>query len=211
MGAEHMVQLPWRRKADVANATESARPVSLLSDEELMDQYTAGNSAAFNELFRRFVPRLTRFLTPIVGESSAPDLVQLTFLKLHENRHRYRVGAKVSTWVFTIAKNAAYDVLRSAPRRREVFDEDAGKNVPQDAPMRDLWRDARLRAALDQLPQEQRDVLVLYWFGDLSFDEVASVIGITSPAARARAYRAYETLRQQLKGFHLELEREIAP
>ena len=58
-------------------------------------------------LFERFSSRLLRFLTNMVGPTQAKDLTQITFLKVHENRHRYRVGASVASWIFTIARNSA--------------------------------------------------------------------------------------------------------
>src|SRR5689334_19889754 len=103
---------------------DAARPRAKIdetvSDETLMDRYCAGDARAFDELFKRFAPRLLRFTRPIVGPAQAPDVVQVTFLKLHESRSKYRTGAKVSSWLFTIARNTALDHVRSAPARREV-------------------------------------------------------------------------------------------
>jgi RNA polymerase sigma-70 factor, ECF subfamily len=161
-----------------------------------MDRYTAGDVAAFDALFRRFAPRLVRFLGPYVGPTHAHDVAQAAFLKVHENRHRYRVGAPVASWIFTIAKNTALDHLRSAPRRREVGGVEA--DVPQDPVTRDLWQDTQVRAAVETLPADQRDVVLLHWFGGLGLDEVAKVVGTTHGAVRVRASRAYEKLRATL-------------
>ncbi len=161
-----------------------------------MDRYTAGDVAAFDALFRRFAPRLVRFLGPYVGPTHAHDVAQTAFLKVHENRHRYRAGAPVSSWIFTIAKNTALDFLRSAPRRREVGGVIA--DVPQEPVARDLWQDRQVRAAVEALPEDQREVVLLHWFGGLGLDEVARVVGATHGAVRVRAHRAYEKLRGAL-------------
>lgn len=170
-----------------------------------MDRYCAGDARAFDELFRRFAPRLLRFARPLVGAAHAPDVVQLTFLKLHENRSKYRVGAKVSSWLFTIARNTGLDHVRAAPQKREV-------RVEADAPAPNKARDTlaldRVRAAVNDLPEEQREVVLLHWFGDLAFEEVASTLGLTAVAVRARAHRAYEKLRVTLKDVGLP---EVAP
>lgn len=167
------------------------------TDEELMDRYTAGDGKAFDALFRRFVPRLVRFLVPYVGAAQAHDVAQVTFVKMHENRHRYRAGAPVASWLFTIAKNSALDHLRSAPRRREVGGVEV--DVAQDAVARDVWQDQRVKQAVDGLPPDQREVVLLHWFGGLGLDEVARVVGASHGAVRVRAHRAYEKLREVLK------------
>lgn len=180
------------------------------SDEELMDRYCAGDTLAFSELFRRFAPRLLRFARTFVGVTHAQDVVQQTFLKVHENRHRYRAGAKVSSWLFTIARNTALDHVRAAPQRREVrvdvtadAEANANANDRQTAPAqagaatsaRDLFEVDRVRRALHELPVDLRDVVVLHWFGDLGFDEIAVIVKASSVAVRSRAHRGYEKLR----------------
>jgi RNA polymerase sigma-70 factor (ECF subfamily) len=178
----------------MAGADESAG-LSALADEELMDRYCAGQRRAFDELFRRYSPRLLRFARTFVGPSHASDVVQVTFLKLHENRHRYKSGARVSAWLFTIARNTALDHVRSAPQRREV-------HVEADAPAEERARDRlavdRVRKAVHELPPDQRDVVLLHWFAELGFDEIAAILKASSIAVRARAHRAYEKLRAVL-------------
>src|SRR5436190_2231919 len=169
-----------------------AQAKEAVSDEELMDRYCAGDSRAFDELFKRYASRLLRFTRPIVGPAQAPDVVQITFLKLHESRSRYRTGARLSSWLFTIARNTALDHIRSATVRRE-------KNVEADAAADDVRRDPlavdRVRKAVAELPADQRDVVLLHWFADLGFDEIGEMLKASSVAVRARAHRAYEKLR----------------
>jgi RNA polymerase sigma-70 factor (ECF subfamily) len=167
------------------------------SDEELMDRYCAGDPAAFDEMFRRFAPRLVRFLRPMVGLTHAHDVAQVALLKMHENRHRYRVGARVASWLFTIARNTALDHIKSAPSRREVSDDKA--DAPTEHVQADVLKEQRVRGAVASLPDDQRDVILLHWFGGLTFAEVAGVVGASNAAVRLRAFRAYETLRGSLQ------------
>lgn len=166
-----------------------------VADEELMDRFCGGEVRAFDELFRRFAPKLLRYARTFVGPAHAQDVVQLTFLKVYENRHRYRAGAKVSSWFFAIARNTALDHVKAAPQRREV-------HVDADAPAAALDRDAlavdRVRAAVHELPPDMRDVVMLHWFADLGFDEIAVIVKASSVAVRTRAHRAYEKLRDAL-------------
>ncbi len=163
-----------------------------------MDRFCAGDTRAFQELFTRFAPRLLRFARPMVGAAQAPDVVQVAFLKLHENRHRYRSGARVASWLFTIARNTALDHLRSAPRRREVHVEQGQADGIAATVRHDVLAADRVRAAVDALPVEQREVVLLHWFADLPFDDVARVLKLSPVAVRARAHRAYDKLRVAL-------------
>lgn len=168
-----------------------------------MDRYCAGDAAAFTALFERYTPRLVGFLVRMVGPAQAKDLAQITFLKVHENRHRYRVGANVASWIFTIARNSALDFLRSAPKRREVYGEE--RDTPAEIAPRDRLRDERVQSAIHKLPDDQRQVILLHWYGGLTFEEVGQVVGATGAAVRVRAHRAYQKLRVSLGDLKQEL------
>ncbi len=178
-----------------------------VSDEALMDRYCAGDSAAFTTLFRRYAQRLVRFTRSYVGPTHAEDCAQQVFLKVHVARGTFRAGAKVAPWLFAIARNQALDHVRSAPRRREISDGDDQANaVAVTTPLRDPSLNAAVRAALQALPPDQRDVVTLHWLGGLSFPEVAGVVGASHEAVRARAHRAYGALRTSLGPMASELK-----
>jgi RNA polymerase sigma-70 factor (ECF subfamily) len=193
VGPPHASRSAFR--ATVAAMPDAHAAGASPTDEELMDRYCAGDATAFTSLFRRYAARLARFVAPIVGAAQAPDVVQVAFLKLHEHRAKYQSGARFSSWIFTIARNTGLDHVRSAPRRREVHDD---VEVAAEPIVRDPLRDARVRIAIDGLPAEQRDVVLLYWFGGLSLEEVGEVLGASHGAVRARAHRAYDKLRAVL-------------
>ena len=167
-----------------------------ITDEVLMDRYCAGDVVAFDALFERYTRRLVRFLSNMVGSAQAADIAQVTFLKVHENRHRYRAGATVAAWIFTIARNTALDHLRSAPKRREVYGLETEHAA--DTPKRDRLRDDQVRAAIGALPDDQQQVILLHWYAGLTFEEIAKVVGASGTAVRVRAHRAYEKLRGAL-------------
>ena len=172
------------------------------TDELLMDRYCAGDQQAFDELFKRYTPRLVRFLTNMVGNAQAVDIAQVTFLKVHQNRHRYRAGATVASWVFTIARNTALDHLRSAPKRREVYGIETEHAA--DTPKLDRLRDDQVRLAIGKLPDDQQHVSLLHWYAGLTFEEVAKVVGASGAAVRVRAHRAYTKLRGTLSNLKEE-------
>lgn len=167
-----------------------------------MAAYVGGDRAAFAELFRRYAPRLQRLLLRDLGRSDAAhDLVQQTFLQLHRARHDFRAGARLRPWLFTIALNLKRQHFRRLGRRPEAsLPTDGAEPVAPRGNPEARAGDAELRAALQQLPEPQREVIVLHWFEGLSFREIAETVGASQPAVKVRAHRGYNRLRESLGG-----------
>lgn len=184
----------------------------------LMDRYCDGDPRAFHQLHAALTPRLRGFLIKLVrDESTADDLVQLTFLKAHLARDRFCVQGQdpdgsVRGWYFAIARNAALDHLRQQGRRRRREAEspgaeadaelaDEGASLEQLALAREHEQAVieRIREALAQLPPGQREVVELHKLEGLSMAEVAARLDIREGAARVRAHRGYKALARMLK------------
>lgn len=166
------------------------------SDEELMARYVASaDPDAFRALFERYAPALAGYFRRWVGgDDQAGDLVQLTFLHLHRARHDFRIGQPVKPWLFTIATNVARDHARRRQRKPEhlvAVPVEVGAPPPE-AP------DPALERALATLAPRDREIVVLRWYGELSFVEIAEVCGSTEAAVKARAKRALAHLRGAL-------------
>jgi RNA polymerase sigma-70 factor (ECF subfamily) len=176
-----------------------------VEEEALMTAYVAGDADAFRRLFGRLAPRLHAFLRRSVGSGAeADDLLQQTFLRLHDARDRWRSGQPVRPWLFTIAARARLDWLRRRSRSPEVPEAaDAVANAPaagdgaDDALVRGEVA-ARVRAELDRLPEAQRTIVHLHRYEGMTFGQIAAVLGTTEGAVKLRAFRAYETLRRRL-------------
>jgi RNA polymerase sigma-70 factor (ECF subfamily) len=177
-------------------------PDAARTDEELILAYATGEPAAFCEIFQRYAPLLQRLLQRYVGRTAdGQDLVQQTFLQLHRARHDFRPGMRLRPWIVTIGLNLARDLLRRRGRRPETAIEEEALPVScATQPIVDDSGDVgrRVRAALRELPREQREVIELHWFEQLSFNEIAAIVGATSGAARVRAHRGYAALRKVL-------------
>jgi RNA polymerase sigma factor (sigma-70 family) len=199
---------PSRR--DVAGLPRSASGpwMDQQPDEQaLMAAYAAGDDSAFQPLFRALAPRLLAFFRRSMSDPAlCDDLLQTTFVRLHGARHRYRPGAPVRPWVFTIAARVRIDELRRRQRRPRGAHEGeieqlAAEPDPQQGAF-GLDQEARLnsvRAAVDALPEAHRVVIHLHRFEGLSFADIGSALGISAGAARIRAFRAYATLRERLR------------
>jgi RNA polymerase sigma-70 factor (ECF subfamily) len=174
--------------------------------QALMAAYADGNDQVFPALFRAVAPRLLAFLRRSTPEAAqCDDLLQLTFVRLHAARDRYRAGAPLWPWLFTIATRVRIDELRKQHRRPRAggeLDVDRLEAAPDPeqagAGMDQSARDQSVRAALDALPESHRVVIHMHRFEGLSFAEIGSVLGISAGAARIRAFRAYALLRAQL-------------
>jgi RNA polymerase sigma factor (sigma-70 family) len=176
-------------------------------DEDLMDAYCAGDIEAFDALYARFEPRLLRFVRSFVGGAHAEDVVQQTFIRMHEQRHKFASGTRVGAWIFTIARNMSIDLKRrpSFSRSSSIDDDNAPELVAQEGKARDPWLSARVFEAVSALPDAQRDVVSLHFIGGLSFAEVAEMLSLKPDAVRARAARAYEELRGTLGELEAQL------
>lgn len=164
-----------------------------------MEAYRSGDDRAFRQLFERYSTLLVRVIrTSRISEDTARDLVQQTFLQLHRARADYQSGAPLRPWLMTIAYNLKRDYLRRSSRRQELpLDPEqhaASATTGNEASRRP--EDELVRLAVSRLAEKQRAVIELHWFGELSFKEIAHVLGIGESAAKVRAHRAYKELRE---------------
>jgi RNA polymerase sigma factor (sigma-70 family) len=169
------------------------------SDEELMLAYVGGDASAFHELFRRYAPLLLRVMRrELSSQSEAQDLVQQTFLQIHRARNDFDPGRRLKPWVYTIALNLKREYLRGRKRRpTQPLEQTQEPGVEAVDP--ELQDRARiLRRVLATLPAQQREVIELHWFDELSFQEVGQALGITTTAAKVRAHRGYVRLKEAL-------------
>jgi RNA polymerase sigma factor (sigma-70 family) len=188
--------------SEVASPATQPQAASSPSDEALMAAYAAGDAAAFRELFARHAAALSRVVrSHVAADDEVRDVVQQTFLQLHRSRRDYRPGQPLRPWLYTIALNLCRDRWRTLGRRREVDLETAPDLAAPGTPADVLdakRRTERLRAALAQLSDDQRWVVEMHWFGEIPLGEVARSLGISESAAKVRAHRAYQHLRELL-------------
>jgi len=186
-----------------------------ITDESLMAAHLRGDRAAFGELVRRYGDRVLGYLLRMTGNrDQAEDLFQETFKKVYEKAHTFR-GARLKSWVFTIATRTAIDAARRRKRRKALSldqetacgsDEgcslaavtvDAEATDPADALVREE-RKQQVREAVETLPVKQRATLVLAYYQQLSYPEVAQVMGCSVGTVKTQMSRALATLARRL-------------
>ena len=169
--------------------------------QSLMARYQQGDSAAAAILVHRLSPQLHRFfLIQFVSRRHADDLLQETWLRIHEVRHTYRTGHPVLPWVYAIARNIRVDHYRRAHRaesREEHLDEHAEIPGQSSDP---CVESPDLEALLGTLPQSQREVIAMLKISGMSLDEVARATSSSIGSVKQKAHRAYESLRKRLAG-----------
>ena len=178
------------------------------ADEELMLRYGGGDAGAFEVLYRRHRGPLYRFLLRQLRDAAtAEELFQDVWMRVIYSRGRYQPRAKFSSWVYAIAHNRLMDFYRASGKakflEREASDE-ALERLPADELPIDALVDRkraaeRLLAALDRLPEAQREAFLLQQEGDLSVEEIGEATGVSRETAKSRLRYALAKLRATLR------------
>jgi RNA polymerase sigma-70 factor (ECF subfamily) len=173
-----------------------------LPDEDLVTAVRAGDRDAFDVLARRHVPRLVGAARAILRDpAAAEDAVADALLKIHGSLAHLRDPRAFAAWAHAIACRAAVDHLRARRRAREVgalpFDACESRDEARLASERleAAERLARVRRAIDALPEAQRLAVVLHLWEGLSYEQVAEVVGSSYDAVRVNVAHARRTLR----------------
>ena len=182
-------------------------------DANLMLQVRAGSEEAFNELLRRYEVRVRGIITHLMGGTAySDDLTQDVFLRVYRARRSYVVGAKFSTWLFTIVNNVVSNARRGLARRREVgFDHDVETSHRFTASCSSARRDSvpshqvettevtsLVRGCIERLVPRQRAAIELCDMQGLSYSRVAKAIGTSPEAAKSLIHRGRLNLKQML-------------
>jgi RNA polymerase sigma-70 factor (ECF subfamily) len=169
--------------------------------EMLMALYQQGDFAAANALIRRLSPQIHRFfVVQVASRGDADDLLQETWLRIHEVRHTYRAGAPVLPWLYAIARHIRVDHYRKASRaaarekRLEEMPEVAAVLAGGSGGTPDL------EALLAPLPESQREVIEMLKIAGMSLEEVARATSSSVGSVKQKAHRAYKRLRERLSG-----------
>lgn len=164
--------------------------------EMLMVRYQQGDSVAAGELVTRLSPALHRFfMVQFVSRRYADDLLQETWLRIHQVRHTYRPGEPVLPWLYAIARHIRVDQYRKA--RRVETREQQVEQLPEIAAV-DRSRGPDLEALLASLPESQREVIAMLKISGMSLEEVARATASSVGSVKQKAHRAYEKLREIL-------------
>jgi RNA polymerase sigma-70 factor (ECF subfamily) len=170
-----------------------------LTDSELLAQ-SSTTADAFHELFDRHFKAVHRYLARRVGRDRADDLASQTFTVAFTRRTTFRTDATdARPWLLGIATNLLRNERRAEQRSLETVDRIQAQPLPPVAKLADHGLDHEVAAALAELDPDQRDVLLLFAWGELSYEEIALALAIPVGTVRSRMSRARSYLRRRLE------------
>lgn len=175
------------------------------SDEELVEDYLAGDAGAFRILIERYHDPLLRFLFRLVGNrQTAEDVFQETFLQVHQSLDTFDVSRRLKPWLFTIAANKGRDTLRKNQRRATVplsarsGDEHNGGlidllEIDLPGPTERIEEEEQSRMvqrAVDQMSPRLREILLMAYFQKMTYAHIAEAFGIPVGTVKSRLHAA---------------------
>ena len=184
-------------------AHESGTPAVNETDEAMIQRLRDGDAVAGEALVKRYCQPLLRYLQRVAGEQAAEELHQQTWLSVLDHIEKFdptSSGGGFKAWLFRIATNKANDFWRS--RGREKIARDGLRLVTdEEAPaagyrLEGSEQEEKLRRSIAQLPENQRQVLMLRYYSDLKFVEIARILGCPLNTALGRAHKALLKLRE---------------
>lgn len=182
-----------------------------LTDEDLVSRSRDGDQDAFAGIVGRYQDKIYNLAYRMLGSrEEAEDVAQETFLNAFRALESFRLGERFSPWLYKIGSNLCLDRLRR--RKHAVSSLDAGTGPAGDIPVQvadwstapevlyeesEVWADTQ--RAIQTLPPKYKVVVVLRHLHDLSYDEIAKVLGIPQGTVKTRLFRAREILRRKLE------------
>lgn len=198
---------PVAASASSAATVRGDLPVNL-ADEQLVARLRGGDQAAGEVLVRRYHEPLVRYLNRQAGSANlAEELLQQTWLSVFEHLDQFKYdeqgGMGFKAWVFRIATNKAHDLWRSKGREKTAYE---GLKLVTDDELPDAShrlvgseQDERVRQAIDQLPEPQRQVVLLRYYSDMKFVEIAEMLGCPLNTALGRMHKAMLKLKKLIE------------
>jgi len=173
------------------------------SDEELVKRIASADRLAMKVLFSRHQTRVYRFALRLLrDETMAEDVTGDVFMDLWRQADRFEARSSVTTWLLTIARNKSYSALRK--RRDAALDDEFAESIEDDADDPEIVlqkqdKGLAIRACLNQLSREHREVIDLVYYHEGSVEEVAKIVGIPENTVKTRLFHARKKLGELLK------------
>ena len=198
-------------KAAAADATAGE-----LTDAEVMLRVKAGDDSAFDFLVQKYRRPIINFMYRMAhNTAAAEDLAQEVFLRVYRSRSSYEASAKFTTWLYRIATNLGMNYSRDTRHERpenimnlDAPDEETGQapDLADKTPSveEEIMRRERLRAIrqkAEALPERQKMAVLMHKYQQMDYRQIADVLKLSESATKSLLFRAYETLRTQLKEF----------
>ncbi|MBF0485170.1 MAG: RNA polymerase sigma factor [Candidatus Omnitrophica bacterium] len=183
------------------------------TDEELLQMYYEGSHDAFKDIFQRRKTEVFNFALRFLGNrADAEDVTSDVFLQLFSKKYTADGSARLSTWLFTVARNASISRLRSQKFQVSFWSKSQNGNEyeawePADTAeltpelMKKKEEAALVQKAISALPEEQREAIILREYHEKNYAEISEILGCSLEKTKILIFRARETLRVELAQF----------
>ena len=176
---------------------------SAAADEELMERFKNGEEGAFVELYSRYQKRVYAYCARMVNSHElAEDLFQETFVRISRKRARF-VGGSFSAWLFAIARNLCLNAIRDTPHKVSIDDVSESLQVQDDETEYDESLEL-LREAIEQLPTDLREPLILRVYNGFSYQEISDLTKTKLATVKVRIFRAKQRLYDLLAPYFMD-------
>lgn len=177
-------------------------PPGAPDDEQLVRRTVSGDPSAYRILYERYAPRVLATALRIVGDrEEALDLVQDIFVKVYQDLSLFRFESKFSTWLYRIAVNFSLN-RASARDRHAILERKLAREAAQDSDPTGAHLPIApevVQQAIATLSPKLRAAVALRYLNDLSYEEIAEILGLTIGTVKSRLHLAHEALRAMLK------------
>jgi len=205
-----------RSSAPVAMANSTVSTDAAISDIDVMLRVKAGDESAFAYLVQKYRRPMVGFMYRLChNPSTAEELAQEVFLRVYRSRTSYEPTAKFTTWLYRIATNLAVnharDTRNERPENTVRLDEPdretgttpdlADDSLTAEEQILKRERLAAIRSKVNALPDRQRVAVIMHKYQQMDYRQIAGVLKLSESATKSLLFRAYETLREQLKEF----------
>jgi RNA polymerase sigma-70 factor (ECF subfamily) len=192
---------------DARRHPEGMSPAQQVAVQEKIARAKSGDADAWGELYREFAPAIFRFCRRTMPtREDAEDATMDIFIKVRQKLSQYDASRPFSAWLYTVAANHCWDLLRRRKVRQDLETGDV-ENMPLEHPdpgqlekLLEQRSSQEVRRALDQLPARSRMALVLRYYSDMSYDEIAETLGVRRTFVGVVLLRARHQLREILGG-----------
>jgi RNA polymerase sigma-70 factor (ECF subfamily) len=169
-------------------------------DADLIREARRGNVEGYNLLVSRWEKRVFNYLLRLVrNREDALDLSQDVFLKAYQNLRKLEDPGRFAPWLFRIAHNEAYSLLRKhSPASEGSAAEVAGSEIPARSPAFPPELTIAVSTALDRLAADQREAVILKIYQGFKFEEIAEILAAPVSTVKSRLYTALELLKAEL-------------
>lgn len=175
-------------------------PIERLLEEVLIVRCQMGDDKAFERLVERYQGRLRYFVRGLLGEADkAEDVLQNVWLTVLRKLSSLRTPEAFSVWLYRIARNKALNELRSEKRYVALREDAPIPNMSEQQEEFSAQDAAKIHAALERIRPEHREVLTLRFLEQMSYEEIAAVVGCNIGTVRSRLYYGKRALRREME------------